>query len=203
VSLFYTITSYSPAVGGAQAHAHRIVSMMAQQFDVRTAAFWHTNRTDWLLGTTLRAPTVGESYAPDGVPVSMLRLSRIDRRRALLPTLLYYLRMRGNVDALAACQVLCVPSIQESFGGVYTEAWSFGKPVIGARIPAVTDVIDDGVDGFLVEQHPAEIADRIVLLLEDESAAQCMGAAGKAKVVRRYTWDVIAQRTLAAYRSVM
>ena len=135
-------------------------------------------------------PPVGDSEAAyRGADPRILRLGAVD--------------LQTKTDALAACTVLCVPSTQESFGGVYAEAWSFGKPVIGARIPAVAEVIDDGVDGLLTEQRPAEIADRIILLLEDESAAQCMGAAGKAKVVRRYTWDVIAQRTLAAYRSVM
>ena len=38
---------------------------------------------------------------------------------------------------------------------------------------------------------------------EDQRGKNQKEAAGKAKVVRRYTWDVIAQRTLAAYRSVM
>jgi hypothetical protein len=38
-------------------------------------------------------------------------------------------------------------------GGVYTEAWSFCKPVIGCPIPAVSELIVEGVDGCLVYFH--------------------------------------------------
>ena len=44
--------------------------------------------------------------------------------------------LQQKTNALAACTLLCLPSTQESFGGVFTEAWSFEKPVIGANIPA-------------------------------------------------------------------
>jgi glycosyltransferase involved in cell wall biosynthesis len=115
----------------------------------------------------------------------------------------------GNVDlqtktaALAACTALCVPSTQESFGGVYTEAWSFGKPVIGGRIPAVAEVIDDGVNGYLVNQDAAEIADRLSLLLSQPAHAQALGAAGRAKVAAHFTWPQIAQKTAAVYRGLI
>jgi glycosyltransferase involved in cell wall biosynthesis len=115
----------------------------------------------------------------------------------------------GQVDlptktaALAACTALCVPSSQESFGGVYTEAWSFGKPVIGCRIPAVSEVIDDGVNGYLVDQEPAEIADRLIALLSQPAQAQALGAAGQAKVAAHFTWPQIAAKTAAVYRGLL
>lgn len=107
-----------------------------------------------------------------------------------------------KTDALAACDLLCVPSMQESFGGVYTEAWSFGKPVIGGHIPAIADVITEGQDGFLVEQNPAEIADRILYLLTHPTEATAMGQAGKAKVEAHYTWPKLAEKTLKVYQTV-
>jgi glycosyltransferase involved in cell wall biosynthesis len=111
--------------------------------------------------------------------------------------------LQVKTDALAACALLCLPSTQESFGGVYTEAWSFGKPVIGCDIPAVAEVIDDGVDGCLVAQEPAEIAERILDLLTDASRATRMGDAGKRKVEERYTWRMLAERTEQAYRAAL
>lgn len=107
--------------------------------------------------------------------------------------------LQEKTDALDACTLLCVPSTQESFGGVYTEAWSFGKPVIGCRIPAVSEVIDDGVNGILVEQDPSEIAQKILALLQNEEMRQSMGAAGKTKVETKYSWGEIASRTEHAY----
>jgi len=106
-----------------------------------------------------------------------------------------------KTDALAACDLLCVPSSQESFGGVYVEAWSFSKPVIGCNIPAVADVITDGVDGYLVEQQPGPIADRIIDLLTHPARAEAMGRAGQAKVNDRYTWPKLAEKTYRVYQT--
>jgi glycosyltransferase involved in cell wall biosynthesis len=111
--------------------------------------------------------------------------------------------LQEKTDALAACTLLCVPSTQESFGGVYTEAWSFGKPVIGCGIPAVAEVIANGVNGWLVVQERYPIAERICDLLLHTSRATAMGKAGKHKVERRYSWDAIADLTLSAYKTAL
>ena len=105
--------------------------------------------------------------------------------------------------AIAACDVLCLPSAQESFGIVFTEAWTLGKPVVGGRIPPIASVVDDGVDGLLSSQDPAELADRLCALLDDPLGAARMGAAGARKVAARYTWEAIAAQTDAVYRAAL
>jgi glycosyltransferase involved in cell wall biosynthesis len=111
--------------------------------------------------------------------------------------------LEEKTNALAACALLCVPSTQESFGGVYTEAWSCGKPVIGCNIPAVAEVVTDGADGYLVVQKPGEIADRIVYLVRHPSQMQAMGEAGRRKVSEKYTWEQIARRVEQAYHRTL
>lgn len=110
--------------------------------------------------------------------------------------------IQAKTDALAACDLLCVPSTQESFGGIYTEAWSFKKPVIGCNIPAVADVISDGVDGYLTEQKPESIAEKIIYLLANPAKAAELGEAGKIKVETQYSWSKIAEQTYRVYQSV-
>lgn len=111
----------------------------------------------------------------------------------------------GSVDlatktsAIAACELLCLPSLQESFGGVFVEAWSHRKAVIGGRIAQVASVIDEGVDGLLVNQNPAELAAAIGRLLSDADECQVMGEAGWRKVQQRYTWRQLAASTRDAY----
>ena len=41
--------------------------------------------------------------------------------------------LEEKTSALAACDVFCMPSMQESLGVVYLEAWSLGKPVVAGR----------------------------------------------------------------------
>lgn len=110
--------------------------------------------------------------------------------------------LQEKTDALAACNMLCVPSTQESFGGVYTEAWSFAKPVIGCNIPAVSEVISDGKDGYLVNQNPSEIADKICYLLLNPSEAEILGKTGKSKVEKYFNWQHLSEITEEIYKKV-
>jgi glycosyltransferase involved in cell wall biosynthesis len=110
--------------------------------------------------------------------------------------------LQVKTDALAACDVLCVPSTQESFGTVLTEAWSFGKPVVGGDCPATREVVDDGVDGLLVAQDADAIAERLTWLLDHGDDARRMGEAGRSKVEQQYAWPVLAGAIEKVYASV-
>lgn len=111
--------------------------------------------------------------------------------------------LQTKTDALAACSLLCLPSTQESFGGVFTEAWHFGRPVIGADIPAVREIIDDGVNGYVTSPTPAALAERIGYLLENPPLAARLGAAGQQKTARKYSWEQLAQKTEQVYTAVL
>ena len=107
-----------------------------------------------------------------------------------------------KTDALAACTLLCLPSAQESFGAVLTEAWMMDKPVVGGPAPALREVIDEGVDGFLASQEAASLAERIIYLLERPALRDEMGRQGRAKTLAHYTWERLAEKTEAVYRAV-
>ena len=392
MNLLYTLTSYPPAIGGAQLLQHHTAVQLAARHRIQVVSHWDDNRTDWLLGTTLCAPSRAHDYSVEGIPVHALGLNRRERLGLLPAVALYYPLMElalrpicaqiraqldpraaqadlihnvrigregltlaslqaarahdipfvltpvhhprwkgwlyrvflslyreadalialteaekrilaglgvdekkihvtgfgpilaeqahpgefvsrfggdgplvlflgqhylykgyrqvlqaaprvwkkfpnakfafigravgrseeayqvhndprivrlGEVclqektDALAACTVMCVPSTQESFGGVYTEGWNLGKPVIGCNIPAVSEVITDGQDGLLVAQEPEAIADAICQLLASPSLATAMGEAGRKKVQDRYSWERLAALTERAYIEVL
>ncbi|MFN0074634.1 MAG: glycosyltransferase family 4 protein [Chloroflexota bacterium] len=392
VRLGYTITSYPPAIGGAQLHAHMLARHLAPSSIVTVASMWSEHRTDWLRGTTISAPSETRCYDVDGIPVTRIGLTQRERLGLLAPvagyllaqswainaiarTLVPHLRLAladvdlihnfrigrepityatwllarelgvpfvltpfhhprwggwlhrgyhrlyraadavlamtraerevlvglgvareritvlghgpvlapepqperfrkstgiagpfvlflgqkfaykgldallqaaprvwarypeprfvfigprtshsrkafanysdsrivemdemslvGKTDALAACTLLCVPSSQESFGGVYTEAWALGKPVIGVDTPATRELIHHGKDGLLVSQTASSIADAILDVLSDPSKGQMMGTQGRAKVERHFLWPRIAKRAAAAYDEVL
>lgn len=100
-----------------------------------------------------------------------------------------------------ACDVFVYPSVWESFGIAFIEAWAAGKPVIGCRRGAIPWVIDEGVDGLLVEYGKIEsLAGAILLLMENPDWAGRLGQAGRAKVIRQYDWKVVASRFRDVYR---
>jgi phosphatidylinositol alpha-1,6-mannosyltransferase len=81
----------------------------------------------------------------------------------------------------------------EGFGITYLEANACGVPVIGADSGGVADAVLDGRTGFLVPPNdvPA-LADRMYRLLADPDLARRMGAAGRERILREFTWDRVA-----------
>jgi glycosyltransferase involved in cell wall biosynthesis len=103
----------------------------------------------------------------------------------------------------AALDLLAYPSGYESFGIAYLEAWVAGKPVIGVRRGAVPAVIDEGIDGVLIDYQDDEaLAGAILELLDDPVRARRLGEAGRAKVATRYTWPHVARQYREVYSSV-
>ena len=78
-----------------------------------------------------------------------------ERERALIVRIDKF-HERDKASIHDAFDVFALPSTEESFGIAYLEAWMCGKPVIGARIGSTQCVINDGVDGLLVDPHDAE-----------------------------------------------
>jgi glycosyltransferase involved in cell wall biosynthesis len=107
-----------------------------------------------------------------------------------------------KTSAIAASTLLCLPSTQESFGGVYVEAWSLRKPVIGGRIGPIASLFDDGHDGLLSSQDPRELAETMSYLLSHPELCRAMGDAGWRKVQQRYTWKQLADKTFAVYKKL-
>jgi glycosyltransferase involved in cell wall biosynthesis len=100
-----------------------------------------------------------------------------------------------------ACSIVAMPSVEEGFGIAYLEGWMCSRPVIGARIPPTACVIEEGVDGLLVEPFDvAGLAAAITRLLGDAPLRDRMGAAGRAKTLAHHTWDAVTDRWEAALR---
>ncbi len=101
--------------------------------------------------------------------------------------------------ALDACTVYAMPSLHETFGIGYLEAWLHEKPVIGGDIPPLREVITHGVDGLVVRQKVEDIAATVLALLDDPELRARMGAAGHAKLVERWDWELVMDRVEDAY----
>lgn len=110
--------------------------------------------------------------------------------------------LEEKTDFLSACDVFCMPSIHESFGGVFLEAWMFEKPIIGCDIPPIKELTENGKGGYLVNLVPEEIAEKIIELIEHKDIAQKMGLWGKQKIQDNYNWDIIADKLRRIYSAL-
>jgi len=98
-------------------------------------------------------------------------------------------------DALAATDILAMPSRADSFGIAFLEAWLNGKPCIGAFAGGIPYVIEDGVDGFLVPFGDAfGMSLYMETLIRNPDLAGTMGEWGREKVRKRFLWDIVLDR---------
>jgi glycosyltransferase involved in cell wall biosynthesis len=101
-------------------------------------------------------------------------------------------------DALAACDVLCVPSKGESFGMVYFEAWAYGKPVVGLDLPVLRETIKANEAGILVRERFDELADAVCQLLGDFQLRHEMGKNGR-KAAQQHSWEAAVMSYFRTY----
>jgi len=109
---------------------------------------------------------------------------------------------KTKADAYAACDIFCLPSAHESFGIVFVEAWSYGKPVVCGPAPASRELIEDGETGLWSTQDPAVLADKLITLLESPTLAKTMGNAGKQLQQESYTTERMVRSHLQAWQLV-
>lgn len=106
-------------------------------------------------------------------------------------------------SALAACDLLCVPSTLESLGVIYLEAWHYGKPVIAANIDVMRSVIRNGKDGILISPEPSSIAAAINKLLAKPKLRAQLGQSGHARTQHSYAWPRLAAKLAKIYAKAL
>jgi len=103
----------------------------------------------------------------------------------------------------SAAEAVVVPSQYESFGMVALEAMACGTPVVASQIGGLAYLVQDGVTGYTVPvDEPAELANRLTLLLQDQHLRNRMGKQA-VQVAQEYAWDKIASKLLGVYDELL
>jgi phosphatidylinositol alpha-1,6-mannosyltransferase len=95
---------------------------------------------------------------------------------------------------LHACDVLALPSRErrpdvEGFGIVLLDAAACGRPVVAGRSGGIADAVIDGETGLLCDpDRTDEVARALIDVLRDRELARRLGAAGRERVERDFTW---------------
>jgi glycosyltransferase involved in cell wall biosynthesis len=107
--------------------------------------------------------------------------------------------------ALDAARVLLLPSAAEGLGRVIIEAFLRARPVVATRVGGIPDLVQDGVNGLLVEPgDTTALAAAIERVLRDRELAQRLGTAGHETALRWVaTPEEYADNVLAVVRSVL
>ena len=104
----------------------------------------------------------------------------------------------------AAFDVFVLPSGNEGTPVTAIEALASGCPVVATRVGGVPDVVDDGVDGFLVAPGDVgELASRLGELARDAELRARMGTAGRERMQTRYAVGRLIDDVDRLYRELL
>jgi len=107
-------------------------------------------------------------------------------------------------EQIKRAQVCVFPSFAETLGMVTIESMALKRPVVNTSIGWAQDLIDDGINGFLI--HPNEIeryAEKIKTLLLNNELCLKVGGAARIKVEESFDISKIANTNIEYYSSII
>jgi len=124
-------------------------------------------------------------------------------------TFLGHLPQERVIEEYGRCEIVVLPSLQETAPMVIEQAMAAGVPSVATRADGVPWMLDEGVTGLTlpVPETPAgdppALAEALVRLFRDPDAMARMGAAAKVQAEDRFRPEVVARRTYEVYQRVI
>jgi glycosyltransferase involved in cell wall biosynthesis len=105
------------------------------------------------------------------------------------------------VELFASAEVAVVPSLYEGFSLPAVEAMSCAVPLVSTTGGALPEVVgaDEEAALHVAPGDAAALANAVGRLLDDPALRRRMGAAGRKRVLERFTWETSAAETVAVY----
>lgn len=105
-----------------------------------------------------------------------------------------------------ACDVFCLPSVAqtEAFGLVQAEAMACGKPVVNTKLDnGVNELAPSGLCALTVPPRDDDaLGDALERLLTTPTLAARLGTAGRERILRHFSVEIMATQTLTLYRAL-
>ncbi len=100
--------------------------------------------------------------------------------------------------------VFVLPSVEDGFGMVLTQAMACGLPIIATSNTGAPDLVEQGQEGFVVPIQDVEaLKERLRWCYEYRTDLSAMGEAARRKVLNDFTWRRYGERVVAAYQDLV
>lgn len=116
-----------------------------------------------------------------------------------------FLGYQENVESLAAdFDVFVLPSVSEGLGLSLLEAMALGKPVVATAAGGIPEVVESGVNGFLVPPgDEISLATAVIKVLSSKQTAFYLGQAAQRTVFEKFSARVMAEKTMEIYDNLL
>jgi len=110
-------------------------------------------------------------------------------------------RLSAAEEFVGSFDIFVMSSVQEGLGTSVLDAYRCGVPVVATKAGGLTEVVEDGVSGLLVDVGDARsLARAIMKVLKEEGLRRRLVGGGKELLKNRFSADIMVEKTLSVYR---
>lgn len=143
---------------------------------------------------------------PDGGSyMKMLQETELPQLGALAQDIIFHgaVSLQEIPKVYAKAAVCVFPSHMETLGLVAPEAMAMEKAVVFTTLGPGSEVIEDGITGYLCNPHNAkDIAEKILLLLQNPEKATALGVKARQAVLQKFEINTIVNENIAFYTKI-
>ena len=116
-----------------------------------------------------------------------------------------YLGFRSDIkDLIAKADIIVLPSYREGVPRTLLEAASMSKPIVTTNAPGCKEVVEDGVNGFLVPiKDYKSLAKKIEILIDNPKLREEFGRNSRIKAVNEFDIKAVVDKYLKVYEEVI
>lgn len=110
---------------------------------------------------------------------------------------------KEKIDLLMTSDIFVLPSYNEGQPFAILEAMAAGLPIISTNVGAIPETVIDGENGFIISvNNPQEIAEKIVILIENEKLRKKMAEKSKERFLQYYTKNKFIENLGKVFESI-
>jgi len=116
-------------------------------------------------------------------------MKRYSQEKGLQDSVIFTGNLSGQdlIDVFCSSNIFILPSYSEGFPLVILEAMAAGLPIIATPVGAIPEIIEEGINGFLVPpRDPSGLAEKIIFLIENKPLRESMGENNVRKIREKY-----------------
>lgn len=149
----------------------------------------HQKRQDILLHAISLIPSsyrVRITFIGDGEKLDSIKRLAVDLGVEERVVFSGFMDQKSLWEVLVNADLLCHSTESEGLGKIIIESMAIGLPVLASRVVSIKDYVEDGCNGFLVNNEPDLWADKIVSLMDDPETLEMVSRNSIDFVMKNY-----------------
>ena len=127
----------------------------------------------------------------------------LDRVKASAPSNVSFVGYQDKNEMWSIADIALSTSDSEGMPLSLIEAQMAGVPVVSTNVGSVSEILEDGITGYLAGKDVKELASKIEMVIEDLESGAKLGKAAKLRAEREFSSSVMADAHLGLYKDVL